>query len=448
MATIVNLNRDVRAAELGQGVAGFLDNLKQKRLDKLQQELLTTLNGAQSEVEAAAFLADPKYQDLLGERLDNVLKLSSLTKPNVETVLVYDQDGNQVAVDLDTKAGETLPDFIKNNPEYSLEPQKVFAVTQPDTDVSIPIPGVFRTRQDAIDSLGENFDPETQQMLTQAEANARNEAIGLNERIKLAREKQKLDESIFKWQQEKPETRFSMLVKEYERGDLSDEQFAEAWARLTTILGRTQFDIPRKLQSDLLTQEADVRTLVRVGNEIIDKVIANPGAFTDVARFASWLENIEAELTQIGNYISLDPDAVTSKEGVTIEGHTYDEVLADLGFTEISQEVRNALLHFTVIFAAANGQSNRALSDKDFEIFRGIAGGNLKNPAAFINNMNELMRRSVDRFETMYGVINRESFKDSGKPPIIAVRDPKAQKKALTDALNTTYGTQLDLGGP
>jgi hypothetical protein len=413
MATVVHIPKDTRAAETGLGVGNFLNSLRDRRLDGLQQDLVKNINEAQDEATAAAFLADPKYQDLVGERYDNVITAFNNFKPGQQTQLAFDADGNQVAVSFDPRK-ETFEEFLQTRDDVFLNPPSTFYTTDPSDPESMPtaIPGVHRTFDAAKESLPEE-EREMVDILNEKQAAIKLQAGQARTSRRLREDQAVINRELADYRMASPLTQFDAVVKAHDEGRLNDEQFEMAWARITTMLGRSPDDVRLSMKEELDVKAASVDTLSRVGHSLIEQVRADPGMLTSSRGLERLFNNLGAEIDELARFAAGDHALTMDLNDPKIEA-----AMDRLGFgaAERSDAFRNRIKNMTILVAAANGQTGRALSDKDLEFFGSITGGDLRSADSFELSMGQLINDSIDSHINLYERVVKKPWLLDNKP--------------------------------
>lgn len=411
MATVVHTPKDTRLEELGQGVASYLGGLKEKRLDALQQEFIDEVNKAPDEASAAAILTDPRFKDLQGERFEKSLTLLNQLKPQEKTLLLYDPDGNQVAVTYDERQ-EDVEDVLAQNPHLGLNEPQVWLYNTDKNPVPRAISGYWRTREEAMQHLPEGVDPETATLLNTAQAEMELKAAQyVSEREEKAMGLY-VQQLMANYEMGKAVSPFGKLADDRATEKITEEEYQRAFTYMTTRVGRSEWDTPTSIKKDLLTREAAARTLSKYGIDLINAVIADPGIVTTAAGLDTFLNNFGSELKQLSDFIGRH--AELDRGNIGMYGVQFDK----LGFAERTDAFKNAVLDLVIIFAAANDQKGRGLSNEDFDRFRTVLGADIRSPESFIYNMSKVIDRVVDGYEIYYKVVSDQPFSESGKDPI------------------------------
>jgi hypothetical protein len=433
MATVVNLPRNDNALYIGQAIASVIQGKRDQKNDALQSELIREMNEAPDEVSMAAIMADPRFERVVNsERFPDILSMYQQLKPGSQLLTGYDADGNQQAITYDPRR-EKAEELLATN-GLTLSPMQSFSYidgTDPEAAPRI-IPGIFKSRQDALNTLSEE-ERSTAQILTEAQARISLEASRERRISRQSEDSLNIEKALAQHTLESPLTRFDALVAAYNRGDLSETQFKEAWAKETAVYGRTQFDIQAKSLPDLVDQAAATKIMAEEGSALIAMVMDDPGILTRVGGVARLVDEVGSEFKEIGRVAGIVPQSLDS----------YENVFENIGLAERSREFKAMIIDFAIVVAASRGMRGRDLSNQDFERIMSVVGGDYGDPESFIVNMSSLIDRSINRFNTRWTMFQGSIYEDENgafmRPGVS--RDTKIEAKI--SAIENEFGITL-----
>jgi len=424
MATVVRGFPDTRAADLGAAIGGFLERRRDNRLDVLQQELMGEIANSKDEASAAALFGDPKFQKVVTdtERFAVIMNYLDTVPLGTQSITGYDREtGNQRVVSF---SEQEKPEDVLARENLSLERSRLFFAVDQDDEFDFGSSlGRFDNPGDASEGLEEGsgatiMDQEEFARHIQskaAEIAAKQRQIGVN----LARDE-------FEFKRGQPLTPFDSLIAAAQAGNMTPQQFDQAWARLTHLgFGKSPDDVASETKQGLQERGAVLAAMSDQALTFIHAIEENPNLLSSTGAISRGLANVSSEL-----------QAASSLLGMTKRELSHYDFK---GFDAQSTAFKNLLLDFAVTYAATQGQTNRSLSDKDFDRFLQIVGSDIRNPNAFIANMDALMRKSHRAFNIMHDRLQGFNYEDSFGAFARFEPDPAERSKKEREALLEKY---------
>jgi len=415
MATVVRLDKDTRYAEAGKGIATFLERMQDGRLDRLQSQMMKDISEAGDEATASAIFGDPMYQSIVGDpnRMSAVTTHLNNAPLGHQSVPGYDKHGIQKII---TIGENDDPQAELDKRGLTLERSRLrYAVDQNSKDDLGTSLGRFNDPREARASMGEAGEDSSitimdqEEFATHLQTRASEISIGQRQQtIDLARDRYNFDIN-------EPTTVFTNLIQDREEGRISPAQFEEAWRKLVFLgYGKTPDDVAENSKDDLQTEGA---LLAAMSDQAVNlmNIVRSDGTILSFmkGKAVRGFEIMSAELKAI-----TDQTKLVWEDGVNVDTLDFGD------FASQSTAFKNLMMDFAVTYAATQGQSNRSLSDKDFDRFLKIVGAGELNPKAFIVNMSALMAKSHRAFnirhdrlqgfnyESTFGSFARFEFED------------------------------------
>lgn len=436
MATVVNLAKDTRAAEVGLGVGQFLSRMKDRRLDKLQVQMMADITSAEDEAAASAIFGDPIYTEITGDpnRFAAMTTHYNNAPLGRQSITGYDAQGNQQII---TISEQDDPAQALKDRGLTLERSRLFYAVDEQNENSIGRSlGRHAGMNVARDSLGED-DGTNITIMDQEEFSTHMQTKAAEIAIRQRQESIDLEQDKFDFNKNSPTTVFTSLIEDFENGKFQTvEQFNQAWDKLTFKgYGRLPDDVASETAQDMQERGAIIAAMSDQAVRFIEEVIAEPEIISKVGAIPRGLANISAELK-----------ASASLFGLTWENPNALEDFDFGGFEAHSTSFKNLLMDFAITYAATQGQTNRALSDKDFDRFLKIVGSDISNPEAFIFNMSQLMNKSQRAFNIMHNRL--QGFPYEAKFGNFAKFEPKSdeRRKLFLKALQAKYELDIPTG--
>ena len=432
MATVVRGFPDTRARDLGRAVAGYLGRRKDRRLDELQQELMGEISNAKDEASATALLGDPKFQSVVTdtERFAVIMNYLNTVPLGTQSITGYDREtGNQRVVSF---SEQERPEDVLARENLSLERSRLFYAVDQENDFDFGTSlGRFSSPSEAGNALEEGSGAT---IMDQEEMARHIQAKGAEIASKQRQMGIDLAKDEFEFRQGQPLTPFDRLISAFETGNMSPRQFNQAWARLTHLgFGKSPDDVAAETKKGLQERGAILAAMSEQGLDFIHMIEENPTLLSSTGAIPRGLANISAEL-----------QAAAQLSGLTKRELSHYDFK---GFAAQSTAFKNLLLDFAVTYAATQGQTNRSLSDKDFDRFLQIVGSDIRNPNAFIANMDALMRKSQKAFNIMHRRLQGFEYEDAFGAFARFEADPNERRRKERESLLENYPGLIFGGG-
>ncbi|KKK68138.1 hypothetical protein LCGC14_2947060, partial [marine sediment metagenome] len=190
--------------------------------------------------------------------------------------------------------------------------------------------------------------------------------------------------------------------------------------------GRTPQDVSDGTRKDLQERGAALAAMSAQGLQFIEMIQDDPAILSRVGAIPRAFESLSSELQAIGDLFG-----ITKRE---LDSYDFK------GFSAQSTAFKSLMLDFAVTYAATQGQTNRSLSDKDFERFLTIVGSDIRNPDAFVANM---MRKSQRSFNLIHQRLQGFNYESAFGPFARFNPDPEQRRAAERKALIEQYPTLI-----
>lgn len=398
MATVVNQAKDTRAAELGLGVSGFLNRMRDRRLDGLQQEMMDLIGSSKDEAEATALFGDPKFQEVVTDnnRLSALVQHLNVSPLGQNTIAGFDKEGNQQLL---TYGERETPEEALANAGLSLERSRIFYAVNPNDDFDIPeLLGRHTSTEEAKKAL-----PASRQLVKNLIID-QEEAIGFTNMrsATLSSQDQRMNRLLaqerFQFTKEGGHSPFANLQADIDAGILTPEEGEAAWTRMTHIWGQTRPDIKLKMQQKLLPEGANIHAVSEQMVTMMQMVMKDQNILTGAARIPAAVDGIISELSTLAGGLGWTSRPLTE----------YEPWFEANGLGGRSIAFKNMITSVALGIAAMSGQEGRSLSDKDFDRFLGIAGADISDGSNFITNLNQIMLSQQTQFKRRYAIMTSD----------------------------------------
>jgi len=153
-----------------------------------------------------------------------------------------------------------------------------------------------------------------------------------------------------------------------------------------------QFRIPGLSEGDsskevmtLRQQAAAINTYTTIANDLVQEVNKHPEKLATVGDLIRAFGSLTAQVEGLSSVFGLDSPFVKEDENGNVTGEA--ATIADFNFRGLagaSQEVKRSLLDMVFLDLAAKGQTGRAVSDRDLEIFMDRTGIDSGDPEQVI----------------------------------------------------------------
>jgi len=396
MATVVRGFPDLRAAELGAGVAKFLEAKKEKRKQKLMQEMMIEISNSSDEAEAAAIFGDPKFGLVVSdtESFSTMVQHLNNVPLGTDSIAAYDRDGNKILVPF-RKGTDPMQALIDS--EATLERDRSFALINPNDREGIPIsiPGRFANAREAFASLPEGSVSEEMQAVDIEQATKSLQFAAASIGARQREDELLLGKRRLELAENDPLTAGGDIIKDYADGRYGPVGSLEAiklrddmLRALTSVVGRTGEDAAEETKVPLAEEGAAIQAMSRGGRQLIEEALKNPDMLTFVGGVPAFFNAIEAELESVGRLFGIPTKP--------IEDYDFGS------FSGARRSFKSMLLSFGVLFAASEGQRGRALSNEEFTRFLKAVGKNINDAEVFAQNLMGLMAFKQDNFDSKH----------------------------------------------
>jgi len=402
MATVVNRGSDNRGAILLSAVAGFLSGMKDKRMDRLQSELLREIEAAPDEATAAALYGDERFTSVVNsDRFPSIVQATQMMHKDFEVLFGYTEDGEQVPFSV--PKGSRINEETFSSRGFRSSKAELYYADDLDKTEDLPLQtplGAFRSRGEAMRAAEERNPDGNFNVLAQAEANISTQAAmmaGQNRRADVAAY---LAQERFRIDNAKGYTPFSQLQYDFANGLIDEEFYEAAKKRLTFVSGLTPDDVASEYLKDAPDDWANVENMSSLFKIMADKVIEDPRIITNIAAVPRLVAALGAELKAISS--------LTGMTHKSVDEYDWGSLAAK------SNELKGMILDAAMVSAKADDQTARSLSDKDLDRFLDRVGRNISDVPSFIKNLANLAERQQRGFYTRYEAHTRKPW--AGKP--------------------------------
>jgi len=394
MATVVQLAKDTRAGDLGKGVAGFLNRMADRRIDGLQRELMEGISNAENEAEAAALIADPRFQEVStdNDRLGAIITHLNNTPLGIETIPGFDEHGSQQIISF--KEG-TDPAQALKDAGLTLEKSDLRFIVDEANPFSVPRNiGRFSNNTLAAESLDEELGVSEAVMGSEAmQLFMQNREVTQSSRVRdyrltLQERQQNFDEN-------KPLTTFAAIQRDVKEGRLTELEGQQAWEKVIFKAGLTPQDVATSTIEDLEIKGAELVAITETDIFLSELALSDPALLSIAGNIPRGLNALRVEIKAVGALLGI-------AEGTTIDAANFDS------FSARSTAFRYMMLTHTLNIARFEGQEGRGLSEPDFDRFFRAAGGTIRDGEIFAANakaQSELRQRIFrSNYRSLQGV--------------------------------------------
>jgi hypothetical protein len=354
--------------------------------------MMADITSSGDEAAASAIFGDPIYTDITGDPVRMAAMTTHFNNAPLgkQSITGYDIDGNQQIV---TMSETDDPAQVLAARGLTIERSRLrYAIDEDNPESFGRSLGRHSDTISARNSLGED-DGTNITIMDSEEFATHLQAKAAEISIRQRQETIDLEAEKFDFTKNSPTTVFTSLIEDFEDGKFQTvEQFNQAWDKLTFKgFGRTPDDVANQTAQDMQERGALIAAMSDQAVTMMNQVVDEPAMISKVGVVPRFLENMSAELSAIGQGFGLTWESADPLEDFDFGG-----------FAAHSTAFKNVLLDFAITYAATQGQSNRALSDKDFDRFLKIVGSDISNPNAFIFNMASLMSKTQRSFNIMH----------------------------------------------
>ena len=155
--------------------------------------------------------------------------------------------------------------------------------------------------------------------------------------------------------------------------------------------------------NNLRTAQISTENFIATAGDALRLIQEEPGAITLTGRAAALFGDLKAEAKTFAQIFGMKFDENQ------LNPDTYNAIFVDeLGITNARMQSMITSLAFQA--AAAAGQRNQSVSNRDIERFIRQVGGNARNPAAFVAVLRDEAERTARNFRTNFRVRTQKEF--------------------------------------